>query len=251
MGVVKKHQVFCGVVTPGCHTQRLHLSYMQADITFKSPLSLLIVDDHALLRDALVPMFRTIEDIAAIGVEYQGALNAIEQHKPEVVIFGLAEKHGQYWSIIQTLCQQNPNFGVLILDENVRTRNIRHALALGIRGYWTKYAAFGQIAQAIRRLAAGSRSFCPEVDQYLYRTRRGLRYHPAHTGNPIQKLTPRETELLALLAQGLTLKKCSQQMGISINTVDNHKTRLMRKLGVHKSVDLARLAMREGLVMDE
>ena len=224
---------------------------MQADFTPKSTLSLLIADDHALLREGLMLMFRTYEETAAMGVVYQDALSAIEQHKPDVVILGLGAKHGQSWSIVQTLCQQHPDISLLILDETVRTRNIRCALALGIRGYWTKHATFDQIAQAARRLAAGSRSFCPEVDQYLYRTRHGLRYHPAHTGNPIQKLTPRETELLALLAQGLTLKKCSQQMGISINTVDNHKTRLMRKLGVHKTVDLARLALREGLVTEE
>ncbi len=224
---------------------------MQADFTPKTTLSLLIADDHALLRDALLPMFRTIKDTAAMGVGYQDAISAIEKHKPDVVILGLAAKHGQYWSIVQTLCQQHPKTSLLILDETVRTRNIRRTLALGIRGYWTKYATFDQIAQAARHLAEGSRSFSPEVDQYLYRTRRRLRYHPAHTANPIQKLTPREIELLALLAQGLTLKKCSQQMGISINTVDNHKTRLMRKLGVHKTVDLARLALREGLVAEE
>ena len=224
---------------------------MQADFTPKSTLSLLIADDHALLREGLMLMFRTYEETAAIGVVLQDALSAIEQHKPDVVILGLAAKHGQYWSIVQTLCQQHPKTSLLILDETVRTRNIRRALALGIRGYWTKHATFDQIAQAARHLAAGSRSFCPEVDQYLYRTRRGLRYHPAHTGSPLQTLTQRETELLTLLAQGLTLKQCSQQMGISVNTVDNHKTRLMRKLGVHKSVELARLAVREGLITEE
>jgi DNA-binding NarL/FixJ family response regulator len=224
---------------------------MQADSTPKSTLSLLIADDHALLREGLMLMFRTYVAISATGVVYQDALSVIEKHEPDVLILGLTAKHGQYWSTVQTLCQQHPNICLLLLDETVRTRNIRRALALGIRGYWTKHASFDQIAQAARRLAAGSRSFCPEVDQYLYRTRHGLRYHPAHTGNPIQKLTPRETELLTLLAQGLTLKKCSQRMGISINTVDNHKTRLMRKLGVHKTVDLARLALREGLVTEE
>jgi DNA-binding NarL/FixJ family response regulator len=224
---------------------------MQADFSPKSTLSLLIVDDHALLREGLLLMFQTLEDTAVVGVGYQDAVTAVEQHNPEVVILGLGAKHGQYWSIVQTLCQRQPDICLLILDDDVRTRNIRKALALEIRGYWTKYAMFAQIARAVRRLAAGRRSFCPEVDQYLYRTRHGLRYHPAHTGNPLQTLTRRETELLALLAQGLTLKKCSQRMGISINTVDNHKTRLMRKLGVHKTVDLTRLAMREGLVAEE
>ena len=224
---------------------------MQADFIPPKKLTLLIVEDHALLREGLLFLFQSHEDATALGAGYQDAVTGIEKHSPDLVIFGLGTKNDKYWSIIQTLCQQRPNIGLLILDDAVRTRNIRQTLALEIRGYWTTYATFAQIAQAARRLAAGRRSFCPEVDPYLYRTRHGLRYHPAHTGSPFQRLTRRETELLALLVQGLTMKKCAQRMGISINTVDNHKTRLMRKLGVHKTVDLARLAVREGLVAEE
>ncbi len=224
---------------------------MEANFTPYSKLSLLIVDDHALFRDGLVLMYRLYEQAAAVAVECREAANAVRQYKPDVVILGLGVKHSQCWTTAQTLCRECPDMNLLILDEAVRTRNIRIALSMGIRGYWTKHATFTQISVAARRLAAGEHSFCPEVDRYLFRTRRGLRYHPAHTGNPLQLLTPRETELLTLLAQGLTLKQCSQRMNISVNTVDNHKTRLMRKLGVHKSVELARLAVREGLIAEE
>jgi DNA-binding NarL/FixJ family response regulator len=222
---------------------------MQADFTPKSNLSVLIADDHALLCEGLVLLFRTYEEtMAAVGVAYQELPSAIEQYKPDVIIFGQGAKLGPSWSMVQTLCEQYPNICWLILDETLRTRNIRSALASRIRGYWTKHATFSQIAEAVRRLAAGERSFCPEVDRYLFRTRHGLHYHPAHTGNPLQMLTPRETELFTLLAQGLTIKKCSERMGITVNTADNHKTRLMRKLGIHKTVELARLAVREGLI---
>ena len=78
-GVVKKHQQIRSAVTPSCHTQRLHLPYMQADFTPKSTLSLLIADDHALLREGLMLMFRTYEETAAMGVVYQDALSAVEQ----------------------------------------------------------------------------------------------------------------------------------------------------------------------------
>jgi DNA-binding NarL/FixJ family response regulator len=223
---------------------------METDITAKRNISVLIVDDHALLREGLLLMFLVYEETRAIGVEYQEASSALDQYKSDVVILGLA-KHGPGWNTVETLYKQYPDINFLILDETVRTRNIRAALDMEIRGYWTKHATFAQIVEAVRSLATGQRSFCPEVDQYLFRTRHGLRYHPAHSGNPLQSLTPRETELLGLLVQGLTMKQCSERMGISTNTVDNHKTRLMRKLGVHKTVELARLAMREGLVAEE
>jgi two-component system, NarL family, response regulator NreC len=238
-------------VTPSCHTQRLDLLQMQADTAPKSTFALLIADDHSLLREGLLHLFRQCGDIAAIGVEYDDVLSIVEHHNPDVVILGLGAKNDKYWPVVEILCESRPDTRILILDEAVRTRNIRRALILGIRGYWTKHAMFAQIVQAVRCLTAGRRSFCPEVDQYLYRTQHGLRYHPAHIGSPIQALTRRETELLTLLASGLTMKKCSERMGISINTVDNHKTRLMRKLGVHKTVELARLAVREGLIGEE
>jgi DNA-binding NarL/FixJ family response regulator len=236
-------------MTPSCHTLRLHLSHMQTDFTPKSNLSLLIADDHALLCEGLVLLFRTYaENMAAVGVAYQEMPSAIEQYKPDVIILGLGAKPCPSWSMIRTLCEKSPDIGWLILDDTLRTRNIRFALASRICGYWTKYTTFSQIVEAVHLLAAGQCSFCPEVDQYLFRTRHGLHYHPAHTGNPLQMLTPRETELFTLLAQGLTIKQCSERMGITVNTADNHKTRLMRKLGIHKTVELARLAVREGII---
>jgi DNA-binding NarL/FixJ family response regulator len=224
------------------------LPCMETNFTRITNFSLLIVDDHTLLREGLLLMFRIYLQATAIGVAYREMPNAIEQYEPDVVIMGLGAKHSPAWAAIRTLCKQRPDVCLLILDETVRTGNIRMAISLELRGYWTKHSTFNQIAEAAGRLAAGEHSFCPEVDRYLFKTQHGLHYHPAHTGSPLRMLTQREIEVLTLLAQGLTLKKCSQQMGISVNTVDNHKTRLMRKLGIHKNVELARLAVREGLV---
>jgi two-component system, NarL family, response regulator NreC len=221
---------------------------METNFTQIPNFSLLIVDDHALLREGLLLMFRIYQQATAIGVAFQEMPNAMEQYEPDVVIVGLGAKHSPSWAAIRALCIQRPDACLLILDETVRTGNIRIALSLGLRGYWTKHSTFSQIAEAAGRLAAGEHSFCPEVDRYLFRTQHGLYYHPAHTGSPLRMLTPREIDVLTLLAQGLTLKQCSQQLGIAVNTVDNHKTRLMRKLGLHKNVELARLAVREGLV---
>jgi DNA-binding NarL/FixJ family response regulator len=224
---------------------------MEAKYSSKTHLSVLIIDDHILFRDGLTLMFRVYEESTASAVDCTEALISVRKLKPDVVIIGLGTKHYDCWSTVQNICNEFPKLPLLILDDIVRTRNIRKTLVLKICGYWTKHATFDQLADAIRLLVSDEHSFCPEVDQYLFRTRHGLRYHPAHTSNPLQMLTSRETELLTLLAQGHTIKKCSQMMGITINTVDNHKTRLMRKLGVHKNVDLARLALREGLIAEE
>jgi DNA-binding NarL/FixJ family response regulator len=224
---------------------------MQADFTPLSTYTVLIADDHALVREGLLLMFRIYEQATAVGISHQDLPNALEQYKPDVVILGLGRKQTECWTTIKTLCQSRPNLCLLLLDETVRTRNIRAALDFGLRGYWTKHNSFAQLADAARRLAVGDRSFCPEVDQYLFQTRRGLHYHPAHAGSAVETLTSRERELLILLAQGLTIKKCARQLGVSFNTLDNRKTNLMRKLNVHKTVELVLLAVREGLITAE
>jgi DNA-binding NarL/FixJ family response regulator len=218
--------------------------------TSKSKLNLLIIDDETLLREGLVLMFRVYEGAAGVGAGHSELLRATDQYQPDVVIIGLGVRHGLDCSAIQAVWKVQTRVRFLILDESVCRENVRAALALGIRGYWTKRASFGQIAEAVKVLAGGESSFCPEVDRYVSHTRQGLRYRPAQTEKQLEMLTPRETELVALLVRGLTLRQCAQQMGVSINTVDNHKTRLMRKLGVHKSVELARLALQEGLLRE-
>ncbi|MGW8258185.1 MAG: response regulator transcription factor [Thermoguttaceae bacterium] len=224
---------------------------MEPVFTPKTRLSLLIVDHQTLFREGLVLLLRIYEEATAAAADYQTAVKTLQNFKPNVILLGLDTRESQCWSTAEAIGRDHADIPLLILDEAVRTRNIRRALGLGIRGYWTKHATLSQIADAARRLTTGESAFCPEVQRYLFNSRRGLRYHPAHTDNPLQKISPRETELLTLLAQGFTLRECSEKMRISINTVDNHKTRLMRKLGVHKSVELARLALREGLISEE
>jgi DNA-binding NarL/FixJ family response regulator len=224
---------------------------MQVHSVSRPTLSVLVADDHTLFREGLVRLFQQVEGMIISGVDFQEVAAAAHEHKPDLAILCLGPNSERRWPVVETICRQDPTTCLLILDDAVRTANVRKALALQIRGYWTKHAAFAHISQAAWCLAAGRRAFCPDVDPHLYRTRHGLRYHPAHTGNPLQMLSRRETETLVLLARGLTMRECAQRMGISINTVDNHKTRLMRKLGVHKTVDLARLAVREGLLDDE
>jgi DNA-binding NarL/FixJ family response regulator len=223
---------------------------MQPAAISKSALPVLIVDDHSLLREGLSLMLQNCSEFTVTGAAYQDAISAVKRDKPDVVVLGLGAMQAEFWSTVKSLCELGRNANLLIIDEAVRTRNIRLALSLGIRGYWTKHASFSQIEHAVRQMAEGKGSFCPEVEQCLRRTGHELHYHPAHTDNPLETLTPRESELFALLASGLSVKKCSQRMNISVNTADNHKTRLMRKLGVHKCVDLARLALQEGLIME-
>ena len=128
----------------------------------------------------------------------------------------------------------------------MRIVHVRSALDLAA-AYWTKESPFAGILSAVGEVLAGRQSFCPAVQQHLVVTPRGLRYDPPPHRSSLALLTARELQVLGLLAQGLTLKQCAQHLGLAGNTVENHKTRAMKKLGIHKVTDLVRLALQEGL----
>jgi DNA-binding NarL/FixJ family response regulator len=138
---------------------------------------------------------------------------------------------------------------VLFLDEYLNLFHLREALRAEAAGYWTKQASFEQLLFAVRAVAAGQRSFAPEAAAMLRTSSRDRRPEPALSLPPEwPKLSRREFEVFICLAHGLDLRECADRLALSVNTVDNHKTRLMRKLGVHRSVDLVLLAARHGLL---
>ncbi len=211
---------------------------------------LLIVDDHALFRAGLVMLFRATEDIreVAVAAGADEAVGLAMEFRPDVVIMDISlPMHGAFASgrAILTSCAGSL---LLFLDDAVHEAHVHAALRVGGSGYWTKHATFGQIAEAVRQVAAGQQAFCPAVKQYLVETPRGLRFQPSTDSAVLEQLTPREIEVLVYLADGLSVRQCAERMALSTSTVDNHKSRLMRKLDIHKSVDLAHLAMREGLL---
>lgn len=138
--------------------------------------------------------------------------------------------------------------GVMLLDE--KPDQGRQSLYAAKRGfaYFTRQATFAQVCDGIRQLAAGQPATDPNLRSWVF--------DEAHTQQsvPIAKvalksLTPRETEVMRLVATGNTVKDCARILKLAQSTVDNHKSRLMRKLNVHKSSELTRLAIREGLIM--
>jgi DNA-binding NarL/FixJ family response regulator len=98
-------------------------------------------------------------------------------------------------------------------------------------------------------LAHGRRAFDPALAWRLRRTERGYQFDGVAEGRTIALLSPREREVMRLLAEGRSVRQCAERLGLSESTIDNHKTRLMKKLGLHKSSELTCQAIREGLIV--
>lgn len=210
----------------------------------------LIIDGHTLFCAGMV---RLLESASGIG-EATAATGLAEGIRlagrfcPDVVSVAPCLPEAGPFEIARRIRFYCRGSRFLFLDASIREVHIRAALQAGASGYWTKHASVDQILEAIRQVAAGKPSFCRVARQYVVATRRGLRFRPSEKSKALGLLTAREWEVLLNLARGLSVKQCAARMELASNTVDNHKSRLMKKLDVHKSVDLATLALREGLV---
>ena len=205
---------------------------------------LLIVNSRALDCTGLKTMFQTVwyveEVVTATGAEE--AVRRARKFRPDVVLMDITLPPPGALEAARQLQSGVPGSRVLFLDDSVRPAHVRGVLAVGGLGYWTRHATFEEIVEAVRLVAAGRSTFCPAAQQYLVETPSGA------NGTACATPTPRELEVLMHLAEGRSVKECARRMDLAHSTVDNHKSRLMKKLGTHNLVELVRTAVREGLL---
>ncbi len=210
-----------------------------------------LVDDQVLIREALARLIGAsagIEVVAMAGNVAEAILYA-EELQPDVVLMDVLEDAGVFEGI-GAICQRCPRVKLVVLDEAPRDAHVRAALRINAAGYLTKHQPLVEIEAALRRVVRGDRVFAPEIARRLVLTSDGVQLTADAGESAISRLTPRETDVLIYLAQGQSVKQCAKLLGIGVSTVGNHKSRLMKKLDIHKTVELSRLAIREGLVPD-
>ncbi|MEX2113032.1 MAG: response regulator transcription factor [Pirellulales bacterium] len=208
-----------------------------------------VVERQALIQTALAALIDSVEGfhvVAAVGTLPEGLRVAMEL-RPHVSLISISGE----WAVFDAVAQINqhcPAVKTILLDERTCDANAREALRVHAAGYLTKEQPFHQIENSLRRAARGERVFAPDIAARLVLSAEGVRLARDTTANPLSILTPREIDVLIHLAQGYSVKQCAKALGIGTSTAGNHKSRLMKKLGIHKTVDLTRLAIREGLV---
>ncbi|MCH7750598.1 MAG: response regulator transcription factor [Planctomycetes bacterium] len=138
---------------------------------------------------------------------------------------------------------------VIVLDDRVHEGLVARLLAMPSVSYMTRHAGLDALHAAAIKVATRSvRVFDPAIDHRIRRTPRGLRLEQ-HLDQPsVAALTVREREVMQLLARGNSVRDCAQQMRLAESTIDNHKSRLMKKLQIHKAAELTHVAIRDGLI---
>jgi DNA-binding NarL/FixJ family response regulator len=202
-------------------------------------ISVLLVDDHALVRRGFRRMLEDESDITVVGEASDGAaaIQLARDLHPQVVVMDCALPGLNGLAAIRPILENSPEIIVLMLSMHTEETLVRQALAAGAKGYILKNAIDLDLGTAIRKVASGETVLDPQLA-------------PADLlkGERDYALTARELEILQLIVDGKSNKEIATQLSLSANTVAVHRANIMDALGIHKTAELVVYAIRNGLV---
>jgi two-component system, NarL family, nitrate/nitrite response regulator NarL len=210
-------------------------------------LNILLVDDHTLFREGLEGLLsrRNINILAAVGSGMEGLRLAAEL-KPDVVLLDMRMPEMDGIDVLRQLRKNGFKNPVAMLTTSSDERDLVESLRSGAQGYLLKDMEPDQLVVALRDIMAGKTVVAPDLAHVLARVVQGDSINPSQE-SPFAKLTPREIEILALLAEGQSNKVIARNLGISDGTVKLHVKSILRKLGVHSRVEAAVIAVEQGM----
>jgi len=208
------------------------------------PVSIVIVDDHPLYRRGVRTALEGQLDlrVAAEVGSVAEALAACEQLRPDVVLLDINLPDGSGVEAARTLRELQPGIAVLILTAYDDASYVVALAEAGARGYLLKSASDAEIVGAVRTVASGGSVFAAEVVDVLLRRERG------EAASPFDAMTPRELEVLQLVAAGRTNREIGAQLRISERTAQAHLSHIFDKLGVSSRTEAVTVALRHGLI---
>ena len=208
--------------------------------------SVFLVDDHALVRAGFRRILEDSEEFEVVGEagDAKRAIEAIERLQPRSVLMDISLPDGSGIEATQTLHEAHPDCLIVMLSQYDRVHFVEDALRAGASGYLLKTADADEFRAGLRSVLEGNRSLSPEVANQLVQ---GLRSSGNAQGGQA-RLTKRESEVLKLVAEGLSSKEIASSLSISPRTAETHRANLMNKLGLGSVAELVRLAIREGFV---
>ncbi|UCG31580.1 MAG: response regulator transcription factor [Phycisphaerales bacterium] len=212
-------------------------------------LKILIVEDHVLTRTAIADRLEREPGMTVVGStgDADQAVESAFRLEPDVVLMDVNLRGRPGFSAARRISLGVPGVRLIFVSAFTHDCYIQEALDMQAAGYVTKHEEPGVLVTAIRSAVAGERFFSPRVRERLVTTATGLQVAPP-SGTRASTLTPREVEVLRDVAQGLAKKQIAARLRLSVKTVDRHCCNLMDKLNIHDRVELARFAIREGLV---
>jgi DNA-binding NarL/FixJ family response regulator len=210
----------------------------------------MVVDDHPMWRDAVE------RDLAAAGLEVvavaangREALARYPAARPDVVVLDLQIPEPDGIAVTATLSQQDPGVKILVLSASDDQGNVLAAVKAGATGYLVKSASREELLSAVRRTSEGDPVFSPGLAGLVLGEFQRISDEPGPEGDD-SGLTPRETEVLKMVAKGMSYRQIAERLVLSHRTVQNHVQSTLGKLQMHNRVELTRYAIERGLDAD-
>jgi DNA-binding NarL/FixJ family response regulator len=210
-------------------------------------IKVLVVDDHAILRDGIRALLGLHDDIEIVGEASEGkeAIEKAQQLIPDVVIMDIAMPGMDGLEATRRIRKKSPEVKVLVLTQHDNREYILSAIKAGAAGYVPKRALGSDLVSAIRTVYKGDSFLYPSaatalIEDYLQQAE--------GEEEPYDRLTAREREILKLIADGHTSREIADMLFLSLKTVLGHRAKVMEKLDLHNRTELIKYAMRKGLI---
>ena len=210
-------------------------------------LRVLLADDHTLVRAGLRSLLQQMENVEVVAEAEDGrqVLAAVAEHRPDVVLMDISMSGMNGLEATLQLKRDRPEVRVIILSMHATEEYVLQALRAGASGYLLKDSAPLELALALQAVARGESYLSPPVsrqvvESYVQRTGR--------EAQPLAALTPRQREILQLIAEGNSTKEIASRLALSVKTVETHRSQLMERLSIRGVAGLVRYAIRHGLV---
>lgn len=210
-------------------------------------IKIMIVDDHNIVREGIRTILDKYPDLKVVAEANDGrsAVESVAEVRPDVVLMDMSMPGMNGIEATQRIHAEHPEVRVLILSMHKDKRFVTQGFQAGARGYLLKDCASGELVQAVRTVAAGEMYVCSGIvevviDDYIRRI-------PESFDSSQAQLTPREREVLQLIAEGNNAKNIAFLLKINVKTVDTHRQQIMKKLKMYSIAELTKYAIREGV----
>lgn len=211
---------------------------------------ILLADDHTLVRAGIRALLETLPGVEVVGESGDGldAIERVRSDPPDVVLLDITLPGLNGLEAAERIVRLGVPTRVLMLSMHASPEYAARALAAGAAGYLNKDSAFNELAVALDTILAGRRYLCQALDPELVRQ---LESRGGTDGTELALLTPRQRQILQLIAEGHATRDIAERLYLSVKTVESHRSQMMQRLDIYDIPGLVRFAIRNGLVSPE
>jgi DNA-binding NarL/FixJ family response regulator len=211
---------------------------------------ILLADDHALVRAGIRALLENLPDIEVVGETGDGldAVEHVRRDPPDAILLDITLPGMNGLEVAACIARLDVPTRVLMLSMHASAEYAARALATGAAGYLNKDSAFDELATALEEIFAGRRYLCRAIDAGLVQQ---FERRSSSGQSELDALTPRQRQILQLVAEGLGTRQIAERLFLSVKTVESHRMHMMQRLGIFDVPGLVRFAIRNGLVPPE